>query len=213
MTMVRCLLTLLLLAPTFASSAPRAPASPSRPASSGCQWAPFESSALGLRLLVEQCNEPSSRYVFSTAGNRLEQHRPADDRTFGSHVVLEIFSKSPAQSITQAIEQQFIAKLPRKARASCKVKALDSPQLGAGKQAFTLVPTGDYAKAINEELQQYPRDFGCGDYGKDQAETYFEYHPAESKTRFAFVVYGFDEPLFDEKSLEFLPDRAKDASK
>jgi hypothetical protein len=75
--------------------------------------------------------------------------------------------------------------------------------LGGGRLVFELVPTGAYARWIDRELQKGPRDFGCGAYGKGQETVYFEYHPAESKTKFMFVNYGPDAPLFDENSIEF----------
>ncbi|MFT3806328.1 hypothetical protein [Arenimonas sp.] len=192
-------------APMFASpeSAPVA----SRPAlAKECQWKPFEDAGLGVSLLVQDCPQPNAHYVFSAKGNRLEQHRPADDNTFGGPLVLEMFRKKKGETIEQAIATRFIAKLPAEAKASCKVEALARPGFGKDRLAFTLVPTGAYKAKIDKELSEEPRDFGCGAYGKDQATTYFEYHPAESKTRFAFVVYGMDEPLFDEQSLKFAAD-------
>jgi len=205
--------TLAALAMLAASATVAAPTGPSnaaattasRPPEAGCRWQPFESEALGVRLLVQSCSAPAAHYVFSTVGNRIEQHRPADDRTFGGPVVLEMFDKPAGQSIEDAIAAQIVAKLPSEARASCRVRRLDRPALGPGKQLYTLVPTGDYARKIRAELAEGPRDFGCGEYGKDQALTYFEYHPAQAPTRFAFVVSGFDAPLFDERSLEFRP--------
>lgn len=192
-------------APMFASSG-AAPMASRAPMAKDCAWKSFEDKGLGIRLLVQDCPQPNAHYVFSAHGNRLEQHRPADDNTFNGPLVLEMFSKPAAQPIEQAIAAQFIAELPAEARASCKVEALTRPGFGKDKLAFTLVPTGAYKAEIDKELAEEPRDFGCGDYGMDQATTYFEYHPAESKTRFAFVVYGMDEPLFDERSLVFLGD-------
>lgn len=198
-----CLLSISVSVVSSVMASPLPAAKASRPAWESCEWKPFDSPALGLSLLVQQCTKPSAHYVFSAKGNRLEQHRPSDDRTFGGPLVLEMYSKPAAQSIEQAITEQFIAKLPAEARASCRVEAVTRPALGAGKQAFTLVPTGEYKAKIDKELSEEPRDFGCGEYGKDQGTTYFEYHPGESRTRFAFVVYGMDEPLFDERSLRF----------
>ncbi|MBI3563777.1 MAG: hypothetical protein HY079_01115, partial [Elusimicrobia bacterium] len=49
-------------------------------------------------------------------------------------------------------------------------------------------------------------DLPCGEYGMDfDSQSYFEYHAAENPKRFAMVFIGQDEPLFDEKSLKFLP--------
>ena len=70
--------------------------------------------------------------------------------------------------------------------------------------ARELVPTGAYARLIDRELRKGPRDFGCGAYGKGQANAYFEYHPGESKTKFLWVNAGQDAPLFDENSVEIV---------
>jgi len=75
---------------------------------------------------------------------------------------------------------------------------------GKDKLLFTIMPTGAYAKKIDKELQQEPRDFGCGNYGAGQSTMYFEYHPGETKTKFLWVDTGQDEPLFDQASIEFL---------
>lgn len=195
----------LFVLPIFATSTV-APTASRAPMSKDCTWKPFASKELGVSLLVQECKQPNAHYVFSAQGNRLEQHRPADDSTFNGPLVLEMFRKRPDESIEQAIAAQFIAKLPDEAKASCKVEALERPGFGKDRLAFTLVPTGDYKAKIDEELEQEPRDFGCGEYGMDQATTYFEYHPGESKTRYAFVVYGMDEPLFDERSIVFFGD-------
>ena len=178
-------------------------AAPSRPPyDASCRWAPFASTELGLRLWVVDC-PGEYRYEFKAVEDRLEQHRPADDRTFGSHVALQMFRKPAEQPIEEALKQRFIATLPVPARDSCQVERIRRRGMSDAKQLFTLVPTGNYRDEIHAELQKYPRDFGCGAYGKAQDDTYFEYHPGESKTQFAFVIYGMDEPLFDEKSLIF----------
>jgi hypothetical protein len=179
----------------------------SRDPEPGCAWQPFESKELGIRLLVEDCTDPSAKYVFSAKDGWLEQHRPADDVTYGSHQVIRVLAKPAAQPIEAAIRAQFVATLADKAaRASCKVvPAKETAVKGGGKQVFELAPTGAYEKKILRELQKEPRDFGCGDYGKGQSTVYFEYHPGESKTRFIWVDAGQDAPLFDENSIEFTP--------
>jgi hypothetical protein len=185
---------------------PAAAAEPSRPPDQGCSWETFESTELGIRLLVENCADPSMHYVFSTNGDWLEQHRPSDDRTFNSHQVIRVITKPADQPIEAAIRQQFIATLTDKeARASCKVApAKDTTVRSAGKILFEIVPTGAYARKILRQLKDEPRDFGCGDYGKGQATLYFEYHPAESKTKYLWVDAGQDEPLFDQNSLAII---------
>lgn len=168
---------------------------------SGCEWVPFVASRLGVRMRVQRCTAPESHYEFSAVGNAIEQHRPADDRIFGPHRVIELYDKPATQPIEEAIAARFIATLPEPARSSCKVEALAASTPPAGRRRYTLVPTGAYARSVHAELQQGPRDFGCGPHGKDQATTWFEFQPA-TPTRYAWVAYGWDEPLFDADSLE-----------
>jgi hypothetical protein len=192
---------LLCLAPVGALAA-----EPSRHADRGCAWKPFESAELGIKLLVEDCTDPRAHYVFSAKDGWVEQHRPSDETTYGSPRVIQVLSKPADQPIEAAIREQFIATMTDKeAKASCTVaRAKQTGVKGAGKQVFELVPTGAYAKKIERELRKEPRDFGCGEYGKGQSTVYFEYHPAESKTRFLWVDAGQEAPLFDENSLAFL---------
>jgi hypothetical protein len=185
---------------------PAAGAEPSRTPDPGCSWEDFASADLGIRPLVENCVDPSMHYVFSANGDWLEQHRPSDDRTFGSHQIIRVIKKPEDQPIEAAIRQQFIAALTDKAaRASCKVApAKDTGVRGSGKILLEIVPTGAYARKIDRLLKDEPRDFGCGDYGKGQATLYFEYHPAESKTKYLWIDAGQDEPLFDRNSIQII---------
>ena len=185
---------------------PAAAAEPSRPPDQDCRWEAFESAGLGIRLLVENCSDPRMHYVFSANGDWLEQHRPSDDTIFGSHQVIRVMTKPAEQPIEAAIRQQFIATLTDKeARASCKVaRAKDTGVRGNGKVLLEIVPSGAYARKIERQLKDEPRDFGCGEYGKGQATLYFEYHPAESKTKYLWVDVGQDEPLFDQNSIEII---------
>ena len=183
---------------------PVAAAEPARAPDPGCRWEKFESASLGIRLPVENCSDPRMHYVFSTNGDWLEQHRPSDDTTFGSHQIIRVLNKPADRPIEAAIRQQFIATLPDKAaRASCKVAAAGQTGVrGAGKILVEIVPSGAYARMIARQLKEAPRDFGCGDYGKGQANLYFEYHPAQSKTTYLWVDAGQDAPLFDQNSIE-----------
>src|SRR4029077_4389353 len=82
-------------------------AEPSRPPDQGCVWENFESASLGIRLLVENCPDPQNHYVFSVKDDWLEQHRPSDDVTFGSHQVIRVLTKPAAEPIEAAIRRQF----------------------------------------------------------------------------------------------------------
>lgn len=181
-------------------------AQPSRPAWKGCAWQPFESAELGIRLLVQDCADPSGHYVFSAKDGWLEQHRPSDDRTYGSHQIIRVLMKPADQTIQDAIRQQFVATLSDKqAAASCKVRPFKNPDVHAkDKRLFEIMPTGAYAKSIDKKLQEGPDDIGCGEFGGGHGTAYFEYHPAASKTKFLYVETGQDEPLFDEDSIEII---------
>ena len=172
----------------------------------GCHWQRFVSPELGVRMFVQACSDPTMNYLFSVHGTKIEQHRVTDDTTFGQYVVMEVFSKAASQSLIQALEQNVSAQLPNEARQSCRVEPLENPPLQRKQiQVVTLKPTGNYLKKIEKDLQSGPRDLGCGSYGAGQQTTYFEFHPSESATKFAFVNFGWEgeHPLFDENSIEF----------
>src|SRR5258707_14982557 len=132
--MTRTLPTILLVVLVVALR-PVGAAEPSRAPDQGCGWENFESAGLGVRLLVENCSDPRMHYVFSANGDWLEQHRPSDDTTFGSHQVIRVMTKPAAQPIEAAIRRQFIATLTDKeARTSCKgARANDTGVRGNGK--------------------------------------------------------------------------------
>ncbi len=176
-----------------------------------CAWKQHEFKDPGVRLLFQKCSSPKMYYELSVKDGWIEQHRPSDDVIFGSHRILRMFSKPAGQSIEDAIKINFIDKIKLQnkseelqARKSCKVVKTTGFSLQGGKITLTIKPTGNYEKAIMKKLAKSPGDFGCGEYGQRQGLTYFEYHPLESKTKYAFVIYGFDEPLFDENSIEFI---------
>jgi hypothetical protein len=194
----------ILLALVLLAWRPAVAAEPSRAPDPGCRWENFASPSLGIRLFVANCADPRMHYVFSAKDDWLEQHRPSDDTIFGSHQIIRVLRKPAEQPIEAAIHQQFITTLPgRAARASCRIApAKETGVRGPGKVLFEIVPSGAYARQIARQLKEEPRDFGCGDYGKGQANRYFEYHPAQSKTTYLWVDAGQDEPLFDQNSIE-----------
>lgn len=198
-----------------AQAAPLPEIQASRPPMPGCVWQPYQFAQLGVRLLYQDCTDPSAHYQLSQHGNWLEQHRPSDDAIFGKHRIVGVFHKPATQRIEDAIQQNFVNRIrldnPREqaqARKYCRVVRSYRPVLrDANKITLTIVPTGSYLRDIQHQLQQAPRDYGCGEYGADQALSYFEYHPNVSTTRYLFVEVGMDEPLFDENSIELLTDR------
>ena len=177
---------------------------PSRPAEKGCEWRPFKSKTLGVRMLVQECADPNQHYVFSTKGPWIEQHRPSNDVTFGGPQVVRVFTKKAKQSLKSAITAAIISKMKSPQKESCKVRQVDAPKSTQERIFMEIVPTGDYEKKIMKELQEGPRDFGCGPFGKGQGIAYFEYHPSESRAKFLYVIPGMEAPLFDENSLRIL---------
>jgi hypothetical protein len=191
----------------------------SRNAGAGCAWKPYEFKELGVRLLFKDCKDPVAQYELHLEGDWIKVRRPSDPVTFGSQYLIRVLSKPADQSITEAIQNQFVAQIviddstdKRKnsrdqiaARKQCGVIAKaqwnDDPLL----QRFEIMPKpGKYKRQIDRQLQKEPRDFGCGVYGAGQSTTYFEYHPQQSKTKFIYVNFGWDEDaLFDEKTIVF----------
>lgn len=179
-----------------------APQLPSRPAAAGCQWRPLDSVTLGLGLLVQDCADANQHYDYSTDGDWIVAHRPADDRTFGAPGLVKVLRKAADQPIEEAIRKDFVENLPKEAAAACVVRPFaESPVKDGNRIILEIAPTGDYEKKILAERAKEPGDFGCGPFGKRQGVSYFEYHPSEDPTKFLFVNYGFDAPLFDENSL------------
>lgn len=191
----------------------------SRNAGAGCIWKPYEFKELGVRLLFKDCEDPAAHYELHQEGDWIKMRRPSDPVTFGSQYLLRVLSKPAEQAITDAIQKQFVAQIVindatdlRKnkrdqiaARKQCSVIPKAQWNDDILTQRFEIMPKpGKYQRQIDRELQQGPRDFGCGEYGAGQATTYFEYHPQQSKTKFIYVNFGWDDDaLFDEKTIEF----------
>ena len=195
-----CLLGALFQATVVQADAP--PQQASRPAAAGCQWRPFDSAIHGLGLLVQECAGANQHYEFSTDGDWIVAHRPADDKTFGGPGLIKILRKAADEPIEEAIRKDFVQNLPAEAAAACVVRPfVESPVRTNDRMIFEIAPTGDYEKKILAERAKEPGDFGCGPFGKRQGVSYFEYHPSEDPTKFLFVNYGFDAPLFDENSI------------
>lgn len=175
---------------------------PSRPTATGCRWLPFDSATLGLALLTQDCADANQHYEYSTDGDWIVAHRPADDHTFGAPGLVKVLRKSADQPIEEAIRRDFVQNLPQEAAAACVVRPFaENPVKDKSRIVLEIAPTGDYEKKILAERAKEPGDFGCGSFGKRQGVSYFEYHPSEDPTKFLFVNYGFDAPLFDENSL------------
>lgn len=183
-----------------------APVKPSRASWKDCKWQSYEFKKPGVSFLFQECKNSNAHYEITVKGDWIEEHRPSDDKTFGSHQIIQLFEKSASQTLDEAIQEKIISKLMGEAKKDCKPVSPKKSLLADKRKIVRIViPTGDYAKKIAKEPVEGPRGSDCGQYGYSEGEVYFEYHPEESKTKFAFVIYGMDEPLFDENSIRFLP--------
>jgi hypothetical protein len=191
----------------------------SRDAGAGCMWKAYEFKKLGVRLLFKDCKDPAAHYELRQEGDWIKMHRPSDPVTFGSQYLIRVLSKPADQSIAESIQKQFVEQIlisdstdQRKnkrdqivARKQCGVIAKTQWNNDPLLQRFEIMPKpGKYKRQIERALQKEPRDYGCGEYGAGQSTTYFEYHPQQSKTKFIYVNFGWDDDaLFDEKTIVF----------
>jgi len=172
---------------------------PSRsPSDPGDTWEPYEFRSLGIRLLFENIKGVENYYQLSSNGNWLEQHRPSDDRTYGGPQIIQVLSKPASESIEETIRKNFIPP-----GTECKVTPYKAPVHDPNKVFLQIRATGK----LEQQLAQSDGKPGCDEFGQytgcEDPIIYFEYHPLESKTKYAFVVFGGDaHPLFDEKSIQ-----------
>ncbi len=190
-----------------------------RSAGEGCVWKPYEFLELGIRLKYKHCTDPNSHFTLRQESDWIKQHRPADDVIFGSHNLIRVFTKRPEQTIEEAIKEQVVAHITvsewkqesrnlrdqKIARKVCHAVYSEMHRTSSpDKIRLEIYPQkGPYLSSIKKDLEKFPRDFGCGEYGAGQGMRYFEYQPSKSKTRFIFVEFGWDtDALFDEDSIE-----------
>jgi hypothetical protein len=117
--------------------------------------------------------------------------------------VVEVFEKKEDETLEQAIERQFLPKIPARERGRCRVLS-PAPQIelnDSGKQSAAIVPDEKYAIEVAKRRTQSPGVVACGVYGQADGIEYFEYHPNETKAKFVFVRAGQDQPLFDQNTL------------
>lgn len=70
-----------------------------------------------------------------------------------------------------------------------------------GVKRYSLVPTGDYAKKIQELSSQEPIPTTCNGWGMGNSGIrYFEIHDSHPD-KAIFLEIGQDAPLFDEQSI------------
>ena len=190
---------------------------PSRPPEKGCVWTRLSAAGFGLELIYQKCDLGSRKTDFAASAKEgivYETYeetgaRKPGDKTprFSQEPRIKIFTKGAEENISVAIKRVAAKKQSRRERKHCDVVAKTLDFLDVYKRAYVLSPDDELAAKLANKAGDGAPPPACGLYG-DQPDGlgYFEYHPDESTTRFAFVDFGQDEhPMFDEKSLLFLP--------
>jgi hypothetical protein len=214
---VRLAAALALLAGAAALCSAAEPSAPSRAPEKGCQWTWLDTPGAGVTLLYQKCVFKSRKTDFAASakdGIVYETWEDAGRRDpkdksprFGQEPRIQVFAKGSDENISVAIKRVAAKKQSRRERKHCDVVARTFDFLNAYKRAYVLSPDEELAAKLANKAGDGVPPPACGPYG-DQPDGlgYFEYHPDESATRFAYVDFGQDEhPLFDETSLVFLP--------
>jgi hypothetical protein len=172
-----------------------APLEPARQARAGCSWQEFRADSLGVRMLVEQCAQPSAAF-------RVQANTIVMTPTGGAPVPLvEVFAKRDAQPATAAIREQFVSRLDDGPRRGCIVKfpvARIKPA-PKGVETYEIAPGPDYAPKAKGPLP-------CGEYGAAETLTFFLGQRQDAPGRFVFVHADVQPPAFDPLSVRLVPE-------
>ena len=174
-------------------------AKPSRAARAGCEWMPFEARGLGVTLQVEKCQD--SNYRFSEEGGGIVMADADGART----KIIEVMTKRAVQPVEAAIREQVQSRLPDKERMGCVIGPSTRVKV-EGVTVLELAPGGAYAEEVKKIKNDAPATLVCGDYGQQDAVTFFAAQPAATKTRFAFVRAAGPGGGYDETTVRFAPD-------
>jgi len=189
---------------------------PSTPPGPDCNWEPFESKELGLRMLVQQCPKANKKYQFYSKNNQIIAKETFDNKQkISDKVLIEFFYKLSDQSIRDVISDQFVSQLNPEAQKNCQVKnTRDRLFLLSEQVTINIIPSGDYALKIDEEVKNGRKDYGCGEYGANIADDrYFIYHPNEDLEKFLFIHVPENKSLFDENSIILYPTNTTKSTK
>ncbi len=206
--MTKCALLLVVL---FAVAMPACAATvkdgPSRAADQGCAWEKLSDQTLGLEAWVERCDYGSRKIDFLAKGKSLAM-RYSDGGA--PEAVIDVLELLPNETAAVGLKRLFAARTDKKVAARCVIAPYNGDKARAGVQRFTFVPNPAYQAELAKKAD--PNEVGdppCGDFGDaPDGIQYFEVQPANGARRVLFVRIGQDQPLFDEKTLRILPDRA-----
>ena len=186
---------------------------PSRAPQKGCVWTRLNAPELGLELIHEKCDfgfRTVDHVASAKDASVFEVLRDTGTRRESLEPIIVMFEAKEGETPAAAIKRVIFPTMKRRERNNCVVERKKLGFLDSiGKSAYVIVPSEDYAaelaKDAGDEIPAPP----CGAKGEAaDAFTYFEFNRDENPRRFAYVDFGQDEhPLFDERSLTFLPSK------
>lgn len=168
----------------------------------GCQWVPWESEELGLRMKVQKC-EGNNAKEFKVLHNKVRLVAPGQTTGMGV-IVIEVWDKPGRQSMSEAINRKFYPDMTSRQQMGCQVtdRTEKYPTGDDNKFVYQIVPNAIYQAEADRMRESEPGAYVCGNYGELDPPQYFEYHPAETKNRYLFIRLIPDAVLLDEHSIE-----------
>jgi hypothetical protein len=171
---------------------------PSSPPGVDCTWKTFDSSTLGLKMLVQDCASPDRQYVFRTEGNAIYVRAKAGDLARQEQKIIEVFTKPADLPIRNAIYQRFVIPVPAYQTAGCQVRNMrDLLFLEREQITLDIFPLGQYGypSELSGKTDAYSV---CGAYGfSADGSRFFSFHPDEDKTKYIFITMPDNKSLFD----------------
>lgn len=192
----------------LASSALAEPAAIRKP-EKGCAWKTAASEEIGLTVTHQSCDFGfrTIDFVFVKGKDSLFQvMRDSGAKKDDLYPVITVFRKKETEKIEDAVARVASKGLSFKKKRRCVVGYKRLEKSIADRLVLAYAPDEGYAAELAKAAGSDIPEPGCGEFGDaPDSLVYWEYHPKESKTRFAFVSAGQDDPLFDEESLRFRP--------
>jgi hypothetical protein len=184
-----------------------APPKPSRKAADRCGWERFSDAQVGLAAWVQRCDHGFRKIDFVAAGSSLAI-RYSDGGA--PDPLVDMFVLRPGETPSAGVRRIFLSRTAPAIARRCVLAPYRGTKAPAGVVRWTFVPNAAYRRAL--KAKEDPGEVGdppCGDWGAaPDGIQYFETWPNSAAGRFAFVRIGQDEPLFDEQTLQPLPQAA-----
>jgi hypothetical protein len=176
---------------------------PSRPPVDKCVWEKPADKYVGLAVWVQRCDFGFRQIHFEFDGNALavkySDGGPADP-------LVEAFDVLPREAAEAALRRIFSEKTDKAVAKRCELARYTEGETPTGITRYTFSPNAAYRDELNavanpDEVGEPP----CGEWGEaPDGIQYFEVQSPELR-KLLFVRVGQDEPLFDEQTLQVLP--------